>query len=44
MAREADLSFAHVLKLDPKMEDWRSLAAEWLKDQKTAVDKRRLPR
>lgn len=36
-----DLSFAHVLQLDPRMEDWRSLAAEWLKDQKSAVALRR---
>lgn len=35
--KESDLSFAHVLQLDPKLEDWRSLAAEWLRDQKTAV-------
>ncbi|MCX7205649.1 MAG: integrase family protein [Proteobacteria bacterium] len=32
-----DLSFAHVLHLDPKLEDWRSLAAEWLTNQKSAV-------
>ena len=37
----SDLSFAHVLKLDPKLEDWRSLAAEWLKDQKNSVARRR---
>jgi hypothetical protein len=37
----SDLSFAYVLKLDPKLEDWRSLAAEWLKDQKSAVAMRR---
>ncbi|WP_148717171.1 gamma-mobile-trio integrase GmtZ [Chitinolyticbacter meiyuanensis] len=37
----SDLSFAHVLELDPKLEDWRSLATEWLKDQKMAVAKRR---
>ncbi|BAL23511.1 integrase family protein [Azoarcus sp. KH32C] len=37
----SDLSFAHVLSLDPKLEDWRSLCAEWLKDQKAAVDVRR---
>ncbi len=28
--KTADLSFAHVLRLDPRLEDWRSLAAEWL--------------
>jgi hypothetical protein len=39
--KESDLSFAHVLKLDPKLDDWRSLAAEWLKDQKISVDARR---
>lgn len=37
----SDLSFAHVLKLDPKLEDWRSLAAEWLKAQKSNVSFRR---
>ncbi len=35
--KTSDLSFAHVLQLDPKLEDWRSLAAEWLKDQKSSV-------
>ncbi len=35
--KQSDLGFAHVLKLDPKLEDWRSLAAEWLKAQKSAV-------
>lgn len=39
--KASDLSFAHVLKLDPTLEDWRSLAAEWLKDQKAAVHERR---
>lgn len=39
--KTSDLSFAHVLQLDPKLEDWRSLCAEWLKDQKTSVDVRR---
>ena len=37
----SDLSFAHVLKLDPKLEDWRILATEWLKDQKSSVARRR---
>lgn len=39
--KTSDLSFAHVLKLDHTLEDWRSLAAEWLKDQKISVNKRR---
>ena len=39
--KTSDLTFAHVLQIDPKLEDWRSLAAEWLKDQKTAVNKKR---
>lgn len=38
----SDLSFAHVLKLDPKLEDWRSLAAEWLEDQKISRAMRRI--
>ena len=37
LGKGSDLSFAHVLQLDPKLEDWRSLATEWLKDQKTSV-------
>lgn len=37
----SDLSFAHVLLLDPKLEDWRSLATEWLKDQKSSISVRR---
>lgn len=41
LGKTADLSFAHVLLLDPKLEDWRSLAAEWLKDQKSSVSVRR---
>ncbi len=41
IGKTSDLSFAHVLLMDPKLEDWRSLAAEWLKDQKTGVDARR---
>ncbi|NDV13810.1 gamma-mobile-trio integrase GmtZ [Crenobacter caeni] len=36
-----DLSFIHVLKLDPRLEDWCSLAAEWMQDQKSAVNARR---
>ncbi|MDC7696700.1 gamma-mobile-trio integrase GmtZ [Vogesella indigofera] len=39
--KTSDLNFAHVLLLDPKLEDWRSLAAEWLKDQKSSVAMRR---
>lgn len=39
--RQSDLSFAHALQLDPKLEDWCNLAAEWLKDQKIAVSARR---
>lgn len=41
LGKTFDLSFAHVLQFDPKLEDWRSLAAEWLKDQRSAVDGRR---
>jgi len=39
--KQSDLSFAHVLQLDPKLEDWRSLAAEWFKDKKANVATRR---
>lgn len=38
--KSSDLSFAHVLNLDPKLEDWRSLAAEWLKNQKSDLSNR----
>jgi hypothetical protein len=40
--KESNLSFTFVLQLDPKLEDWRSLAAEWLKDQKSSVSTRRV--
>lgn len=39
--KTSDLTFTHVLKLDPRLEDWRSLAAEWMKDQKISVHIRR---
>jgi len=39
--KESDLSFSHVLKLDSKLEDWRNLVAEWIKDQKSNVSSRR---
>lgn len=39
--KTTDLSFSHVLLLDPKLEDWRSLAAEWMKEQKSSVGTRR---
>lgn len=39
--KQSDLRFAHVLQLDPKLEDWRSLAAEWLTNQKSSVAQRR---
>ncbi len=39
--KESDLSFSHVLKLDSKLEDWRNVVAEWMKNQKTGVSSRR---
>lgn len=39
--KTSDLSFVHVRQLDPKLEEWRSLAAEWLRDQKENVSGRR---
>lgn len=33
----SDLTFAHVLALDPRMLHWQELAAEWLGAQKSAV-------
>lgn len=38
--KESDLSFSHVLKLDPKMDGWRGIAAEWMKDQKIGIRER----
>ncbi|OYV50105.1 MAG: hypothetical protein B7X10_01490, partial [Burkholderiales bacterium 21-58-4] len=38
----SDLSFTHVLERNPKLEDWRSLATEWLSGQKRSVDARRI--
>jgi hypothetical protein len=38
----ADLTFSHVLALDPKLEDWRQLAAEWLGGQKSGVSIKRI--
>lgn len=40
--KQSDLSFAHVLMLDPKLEDWRALVAEWMRTQKTNVSTRRI--
>lgn len=39
--KSADLTFSYILKLDPKMEDWCRLAAEWMKSQKSSVNTRR---
>lgn len=41
VGKMTDLSFSHVLRLDPRLEDWRGLAAEWMKDQRSGVDSRR---
>lgn len=42
LGKTSDLTFTNVLKLDPKLEDWRSLAAAWLKDQKSNVHQTRM--
>lgn len=39
--KTSDLGFNHVLLLDPTLEDWRQLAAEWLIDQVFNLDFRR---
>jgi hypothetical protein len=39
--KKSDLNFAYTLKIDPKLNDWRSVAAEWIKNQKTSVSHRR---
>lgn len=39
--KESDLDFMHVLRLDPKLEDWRALAATWLKEQTIGVASKR---
>ncbi len=40
--KESDLTFAHVLCLDPRTLHWQELAAEWLAAQKSAVSLRRI--
>jgi hypothetical protein len=39
--KEGDLDFMHVVRLDPKLEDWRALAATWLKEQTLGVARKR---
>jgi hypothetical protein len=39
--KRSDVSFSHVLTIDPRMLHWQKLAAEWLGAQKTAVAARR---
>lgn len=39
--KESDLTFSHVLGLDPRMMHWQGLATEWLGMQKSAVSLRR---
>ena len=39
--KQSDLTFAHVLALDPRMLHWQELATEWLGAQKSAVSTRR---
>ncbi|ABE43640.1 gamma-mobile-trio integrase GmtZ [Polaromonas sp. JS666] len=38
----SDITFAHVLALDPRLLHWQELAAEWLGVQKSAVSVRRI--
>ncbi|UUZ69444.1 integrase family protein [Polaromonas sp. P2-4] len=37
----SDIDFRYVLQHDPRMEDWRALAAEWLDAQRMATDAKR---
>lgn len=39
--KQSDLTFAHVPTLDPRLDDWRQLAAEWLREQTAGVSLRR---
>ncbi len=39
--KNSDPEFSHVLTLDPKLDDWRKIATEWLSDQSMGVDQRR---
>lgn len=39
--KQADISFSHVLALDPEMEHWQKLAAEWMLGQRLGVAARR---
>lgn len=36
----SDLDFKHVLRLDPRLEDWRALAATWLREQTMGVGRK----
>lgn len=38
----SDITFAHVLALDPRLLHWQELAAEWLGEQRSAVSDRRV--
>lgn len=38
----ADITFSHVLTLDPRMVHWQQLAAQWLGLQKSSVSTRRI--
>ena len=40
IGQSSDLSFNHILQLDPKLDDWRCLAQEWMASQKQGVDPR----
>ena len=39
--KESDISFSHVLVIDPRMVHWQELAAQWLGGQKSNVASRR---
>jgi hypothetical protein len=40
--KSEDLDFTYIAQLDPELEEWRVLAAEWAKGQKQAQDNKKL--
>lgn len=41
LCKVSDITFSHVLDIDPRMVHWQELAAEWMGVQKSGVEKRR---
>lgn len=39
--KSEDLDFTYITQLDPVLEEWRAFAAEWIKDQKQAQERKK---